>query len=48
MGETLFGTLAFRATTPQWGLRIGFDDAAMTDDIDTASFERLFFGPLPG
>lgn len=41
LGGTLVGTHAFRCYEGELGVRIGFDDAAMTDDIDIASFERL-------
>lgn len=41
LGGTLVGTHAFRCYDAAMGVRIGFDDAAMTDDIDIASFERL-------
>ena len=41
LGGTLVGTQAFRMYEGVLGVRIGFDAAAMTDDIDIASFERL-------
>jgi hypothetical protein len=41
LGGTLVGTQAFRCYEGELGVRIGFDQAAMTDDIDIASFERL-------
>ena len=41
LGGTLVGTLAFRCYEGELGVRIGFDHAAMTDDIDIASFSRL-------
>lgn len=41
LGGTLIGTQAFRCYEGELGVRIGFDQAAMTDDIDIASFERL-------
>lgn len=41
LGGTLVGTQAFRCYEGELGVRIGFDYAAMTDDIDVASFERL-------
>ncbi len=41
LGGTLVGTQAFRTYEGALGVRIGFDEAAMTDDIDIASFERL-------
>jgi hypothetical protein len=40
-GGTLVGTQAFRCYEGELGVRIGFDQSAMTDDIDIASFERL-------
>ncbi|WP_028712981.1 MULTISPECIES: GSU2403 family nucleotidyltransferase fold protein [unclassified Paracoccus (in: a-proteobacteria)] len=41
LGGTLVGTQAFRCYEGELGIRIGFDQTAMTDDIDIASFERL-------
>lgn len=41
LGGTLVGTQAFRLYEGELGLRIGLDQAAVTDDIDVASFERL-------
>lgn len=41
LGGTLVGTQAFRCYEGELGVRIGFDQAAVTDDIDIASFERL-------
>lgn len=41
LGGTLIGTQAFRCYEGELGLRIGVDQAAMTDDVDIASFERL-------
>lgn len=41
LGGTLVGTHAFRLYEGELGVRIGFDQAAVTDDIDIASFERL-------
>ena len=41
LGGTLVGTQAFRCYEGELGVRITFDQAAMTDDIDIASFERL-------
>lgn len=41
LGGTLVGTQAFRCYEGDLGVRIGFDQAAVTDDIDIASFERL-------
>lgn len=41
LGGTLVGTQAFRLYEGVLGVRIGSDTAAMTDDIDIASFERL-------
>lgn len=40
-GGTLVGTQAFRLYEGELGVRIGFDQSAVTDDIDIASFERL-------
>ena len=41
LGGTLVGTQAFRCYDGELGVRIGFDQSAMTNDIDIASFERL-------
>ncbi|MEO0361701.1 MAG: GSU2403 family nucleotidyltransferase fold protein, partial [Pseudomonadota bacterium] len=41
LGGTVVGTHAFRLYEGALGLRYGFDEAAQTDDIDIASFERL-------
>ncbi|MDW4499310.1 GSU2403 family nucleotidyltransferase fold protein [Sulfitobacter sp. D35] len=41
LGGTLVGTTAFLCYEGELGVRIGFDAAAQTDDIDIASFERL-------
>lgn len=41
LGGTVVGTHAFRLYEGVLGLRYRFDEAAMTDDIDIASFERL-------
>lgn len=41
LGGTLVGTQAFRLYEGELGVRIGLDQAALTDDIDIASFERL-------
>ncbi|WP_424987104.1 nucleotidyltransferase family protein [Microbulbifer sp. S227A] len=41
LGGTLVGTNAFLCYEGELGVRIGFDAAAQTDDIDIASFERL-------
>lgn len=41
LGGTLVGTQAFRLYEGELGVRIGLDQAAVTDDIDVASFERL-------
>lgn len=41
LGGTLVGTMAFRLYEGELGLRIGTDAAAMTGDVDIASFERL-------
>lgn len=41
LGGTLIGTQAFRAYEGVLGVQIGFDQSAMTQDVDIASFERL-------
>jgi hypothetical protein len=41
LGGTLVGTQAFKLYEGELGVRIGFDQSAVTDDIDIASFERL-------
>ena len=41
LGGTIVGTHAFRLYEGELGLRYKFDDTALTDDIDIASFERL-------
>jgi len=41
LGGTLIGTMAFRLYEGELGLRLGTDAAAMTGDVDIASFERL-------
>lgn len=41
LGGTLIGTTALVSYEGELGVRIGFDEAAQTDDIDIASFERL-------
>ena len=41
LGGTLVGTQAFRLYEGELGVRIGFDQSAVTDDIDIASFEQL-------
>jgi hypothetical protein len=41
LGGTVVGTLAFRLYEGELGLRYGFDQAAQTNDLDIASFERL-------
>lgn len=41
LGGTLVGTQAFRTYEGELGVHISMDQAAMTDDIDIASFERL-------
>lgn len=41
LGGTLVGTHAFRLYEGELGVTYGFDDAAMTDDLDVASFQRL-------
>jgi len=41
LGGTLVGTIAFRLYEGELGVRYGLDEAAMTNDVDIASFERL-------
>ena len=41
LGGVLVGTNAFRGYEGELGLRLGFDQLAMTNDIDVASFDRL-------
>ena len=41
LGGVLVGTNAFRVYEGELGLRLTFDQAAMTNDIDIASFEKL-------
>ncbi len=41
LGGTLVGTQAFRCYEGVLGVQIGFDQSAMTQDVDIASFERL-------
>lgn len=41
LGGTLVGTNAFRLYEGELGLRLSFDQNAMTNDIDIASFEKL-------
>lgn len=41
LGGTIVGTHAFRLYEGELGVTYGFEDAAMTDDLDIASFERL-------
>ena len=41
LGGVLVGTHAFRNYEGELGLRLSFDQTAMTNDIDIASFERL-------
>ncbi len=41
LGATLVGTIAFRLYEGELGIRYSFDEAAQTNDIDIASFERL-------
>jgi hypothetical protein len=41
LGGTLVGTTAFRLYEGELGLRLSFDQTAMTNDIDIASFEKL-------
>lgn len=41
LGGTMVGTNAFRLYEGELGLRLSFDQNAMTSDIDIASFEKL-------
>ena len=41
LGGTLVGTTAFRLYEGELGLSLAFDENAMTNDIDIASFEKL-------
>lgn len=41
LGGVLVGTIAFRLYEGELGLRLSLDQAAATNDIDIASFERL-------
>jgi hypothetical protein len=41
LGGTIVGTIAFRLYEGELGIRYGFDEAAQTNDLDIASFERL-------
>lgn len=41
LGGTVVGTHAFRLYEGELGVRIGFDQTAVTNDVDIASFERL-------
>lgn len=41
LGGTLVGTVAFRLYEGELGVGFSLDEAAQTDDIDIASFERL-------
>lgn len=41
LGGTIVGTHAFRLYEGELGIRMTLDQAAMTDDIDIAAFERL-------
>lgn len=41
LGGTLVGTTAFRLYEGELGLRLSLDQAARTDDIDIAAFEKL-------
>ncbi|MFG1303029.1 GSU2403 family nucleotidyltransferase fold protein [Xanthobacter autotrophicus] len=41
LGGIIVGTHAFRLYEGELGVTYGFEDAAMTDDLDIASFERL-------
>ncbi len=41
LGGTIVGTQAFRLYEGELGIRYAFDQAAQTNDVDIASFERL-------
>ncbi|MEL6365375.1 MAG: GSU2403 family nucleotidyltransferase fold protein [Pseudomonadota bacterium] len=41
LGGTVVGTHAFRLYEGELGVRIAFDQSAVTNDVDIASFERL-------
>ncbi len=41
LGGTIVGTHAFRLYEGELGVTYGFEDTAMTDDLDIARFERL-------
>ncbi len=41
LGGVLVGTTAFRLYEGELGIRLSFDEVAMTADVDIASFERL-------
>lgn len=41
LGGTIVGTHAFRLSEGELGATYGFEDTAVTDDLDIASFERL-------
>lgn len=41
LGGVMVGTTAFRLYEGELGLRLSFDETAMTNDIDIASFEKL-------
>lgn len=41
LGGVLVGTNAFRLYEGELGIRLGFDQTAMTNDIDIAGFEKL-------
>ncbi len=41
LGGVIVGTTAFRLYEGELGLRLSFDQTAMTNDIDIASFEKL-------
>lgn len=41
LGGTIVGTQAFRLYEGELGIRFAFDQAAQTNDLDIASFERL-------
>ena len=41
LGGTMAGTIAFRLYEGELGLRLSFDETAITGDVDIASFEKL-------
>ncbi|MGU3495211.1 GSU2403 family nucleotidyltransferase fold protein [Xanthobacteraceae bacterium A53D] len=41
LGGTIVGTFAFRLFEGELGVRYGFEESAVTDDLDLASFQKL-------